>query len=144
MPGGFNREIYPDCAIIGAFRVIQYRINPLPPSPNPVLERRVVSNGEPWIPVAKNIENLQFQYAARSSADFLDVPVTPDQDNPDTWITQVRFSVVGRTESTTLEGGSQGVFSPQDTHVRKTFATTVSLRNMIMAAEFKSSGLTYN
>ena len=120
--------------------MIQYRIHPLPPAPNPTLERRDLGNGELWIPVAKNIENLQFQYGTRNSTNFLDVPVMPDPDNFDTWITQVRFSVVGRTESTDLEGASEGVFSPEDTHVRKTFATTVGLRNMILAAESKSSG----
>jgi hypothetical protein len=140
LPNGFNRQVEPDCAIIGRFRVIQYRINPLPPAPNPTLERRDLSNGEPWIPVAKNIENLQFQYAAGTSTSFLDVPTMPDPENVETWITQVRFSVVGRTESTNLEGASEGVFSPEDTHVRKTFATTVSLRNTILAAEFKLSG----
>lgn len=140
LPGGFNREVESDCAVIGRFRVIQYRINPLPPAPNPTLERRDLGTGEPWIPVAKNIENLQFQYGTRNSMNFLDVPVMPDPDNFDTWITQVRFSVVGRTESTNLEGASEGVFSPEDTHVRKTFATTVGLRNVILAAELKSSG----
>lgn len=142
LPGGFNRQVEPDCAVIGRFRVIQYRINPLPPAPNPTLERRDLANGVLWIPVAKNIENLQFQYGTRNSTNFLDVPVMPDPDNFDTWITQVRFSVVGRTESTNLEGASEGVFSPEDTHVRKTFATTVGLRNMILAAELKSSGPT--
>lgn len=59
LPGGFNGEVHPDCAVIGRFKVIQYRVSPLPPSPNPTLERRDLSNGEPWIPVAINIENLQ-------------------------------------------------------------------------------------
>ena len=30
LPGGFNGEVHPDCAIIGKFKVIQYRISPLP------------------------------------------------------------------------------------------------------------------
>jgi hypothetical protein len=139
-PGGFNREVHPDCAVIGMFRVIQYRINPLPPAPNPTLERRDLSRGEPWIPVASNIENLQFQFGAGASENFVDVPAMPNSEDPNTWITRVRFSVVGRTESTRLTGGSEGVFAPEDTHVRKTFATTVSLRNMIMAAELKAAG----
>jgi len=134
LPGGFNGEVHPDCAVIGRFKVIQYRVNPLPPSPNPTLERRDLSNGEPWIPVAINIENLQLQYALGNSTNFVDEPAVPDPDDPTSWITKVRLSVVGRSESTNLQGASEGVFDPDDTHIRKTFATTVSLRNMAWAA----------
>ena len=134
LPGGFNGEVHPDCAVIGRFKVIQYRVSPLPPSPNPTLERRDLSNGEPWIPVAINIENLQLQYALGNSMNFVDEPAVPDPDDPTSWITKVRLSVVGRSESTNLQGASEGVFDPDDTHVRKTFATTVSLRNMALAA----------
>jgi hypothetical protein len=144
VPGGFNSQVHPDCAIIGRFKVIQYRISPLPPSRNPTLERRDLSNGEPWIPVAKNIENLQFQYALGNTTDFVDVPAVPNLDDPDTWITKVRLSIVGRSESINLKGGSEGVFDPEDTHVRKTFATTVSLRNMALAAGIQTDGESYN
>jgi type II secretory pathway pseudopilin PulG len=144
VPGGFNGQVHPDCAVIGRFRVIQYRINPLPPSPNPTLERRDLSNGEPWIPVAKNIENLQFQYALGNSNNFVDAPAIPNLDDPATWITKVRLSVVGRSDSRNLRGASQGVFDPGDTYVRKTFATTVSLRNMALAAGMQSGGEYYN
>jgi len=134
LPGGFNSQVHPDCAVIGRFKVIQYRVNPLPPSPNPTLERRDLSNGEPWIPVAINIENLQLQYALGNSMNFVDEPAVPNPDDPGSWITKVQLSVVGRSESTNLRGASEGVFDPDDTHVRKTFATTVSLRNMALAA----------
>jgi len=144
VPGGFNGQVHPDCAIIGRFRVIQYRISPLPPSPNPTLERRDLSDGQPWIPVAKNIENLQLQYALGNSTNFVDVPAIPNLDDPATWITRVRLSVVGRSDSTNLQGGSEGVFDPDDTHVRKTFATTVSLRNMALAAGTQTGGEYYN
>jgi hypothetical protein len=144
MPGGFNGEVHPDCAIIGKFKVIQYRVSPLPPSPNPTLERRDLSNGEPWIPVARNIENLQLQYALGSSTNFVDTPAVPNLYDPSTWITQVRLSLVGRSDSTNLQGGSEGVFDPDDTHVRKTFATTVSLRNMALAAGVQTGGEYYN
>ncbi len=144
VPGGFNSKVHPDCAIIGKFKVIQYRISPLPPSPNPTLERRDLSEGEPWTPVAKNIENLQFQYALGNSTNFVDTPAVPNLDDPATWITQVRLSIVGRSDSTNLQGGSEGVFDPDDTHVRKTFATTVSLRNMALAAGVQTGGEYYN
>ena len=144
MPGGFNGEVHPDCAVIGYFKVIQYRVSPLPPDPNPTLERRDLSAGEPWIPVARNIENLQLQYALGNSTNFVDVPGVPNLADPATWITQVKLSLVGRSESTNLEGASEGVFDPDDTHVRKTFATTVSLRNMTLAAGVQTGGEYYN
>jgi len=144
VPGGFNGQVHPDCAIIGHFKVIQYRVSPLPPSPNPSLERRDLSNGEPWIPVARNIENMQLQYALGNSSNFVDTPGVPNLDDPSTWITQVRLSLVGRSESTNLEGATEGVFDPDDTHVRKTFATTVSLRNMTLAAGVQTGGEYYN
>lgn len=84
LPGGFNGEVHPDCAIIGRFKVIQYRVSPLPPSPNPTLERRDLSDGEPWTPVARNIENLQFQYALGNSTNFVDTPAVPNLDDPST------------------------------------------------------------
>lgn len=143
-PGGFNGQVHPDCAIIGVFRVVQYRINPLPPTPNPALERRDLSTGEPWIPVAGNIENLQLQYAQGVSNNFVDTPVQPVSDDPTTWITGVKVTVTGRTESLNLSGGSRGVFQAQDTHVRKTFSTTMGLRNLFFAGGNETNGDFYN
>ena len=40
LPQGFNNDVSVDCAIIGLFHIIQYRINPLPPAVSPSLERR--------------------------------------------------------------------------------------------------------
>ena len=94
--------------------------------------------------MAKNIENLQLQYALGNSMNFVDEPPVPNQDDPDTWITKVRLSVVGRTDSINLRGASEGVFAPEDTYVRKTFATTVSLRNMALAAAVQTGGEYYN
>jgi prepilin-type N-terminal cleavage/methylation domain-containing protein len=142
-PGGFNGEVHPDCAIIGVFRVIQYRVNPLPPTPNPNLERRDLSLAEPWIAVSRNIENLQIQYAVGTGNVFVDVPAQPTSD-PATWINRVQVTIGGRTESLNLEGGSQGVFQASDTHVRRSFSTTVSLRNIFFASAQASSGGTYN
>jgi hypothetical protein len=63
-----------DCAVIGLFHVVQYRVNPLPPAENPALERRDLALGEPWNPVGTNIENLQVQYAQGTADLFEDVP----------------------------------------------------------------------
>jgi hypothetical protein len=137
LPGGFNGEVEEDCAIIGYYHVVQYRINPLPPTPNPTLERRDLSAGGIWTPAAANIENLQFEYAPRGTGIFSDVPVNPLRDDTTTWITGVRVTVAGRSESTNLQGGTPGVFSDEDTHLRKTFSTVVSLRNVIGDAQAK-------
>jgi prepilin-type N-terminal cleavage/methylation domain-containing protein len=142
-PSGFNREVHPDCAVIGVFRVIQYRVSPSLPTPNPQLERRDLSTGEPWMPVAHNIENLQLQYST-AVAGMLDSPAPPDQADPNTWITRVRVTVFGRTESTNLQGASQGVFSPEDTHLRKSFSTAVSPRNQSFQAGLLTSAQAYN
>ena len=68
LPKGFNNDVNPDCAVIGVFHIVQYRINPLPPTANPMLERRDLADPDPvtrglWVPVAANIENLQVQYS---------------------------------------------------------------------------------
>ena len=34
-PNGFDGEVTPGCSVIGVFRVVQYRVNPLPPAANP-------------------------------------------------------------------------------------------------------------
>ncbi len=143
-PQGYVSAVDVSCAVIGVFNMIQYRINPLPPADNPALERRNWASGEDWTPVARNIENLQLQYALGHSTNFVDTPAVPNPDDPSTWITQVRLSIVGRSDSTNLQGGSEGVFDPDDTHVRKTFATTVSLRNMLLAAGVQTGGEYYN
>ncbi len=130
-PGGFNGTVQADCAIVGFFRVIQYRINPPPPAENPSLERRDMSINEPWSPVANNIENLQFRYVIANSPLEVDAPpAAPDPANPLTWIVGVNPTVSGRTQSDNLEGASQGVFAAEDTQVRKAFSTSVSLRNV--------------
>jgi prepilin-type N-terminal cleavage/methylation domain-containing protein len=143
LPGGFNYEVHPDCAIIGMFHVVQYRVSPLPPTPNPILERRDLSSGADWIPVAGNIENLQIRYATAVN-DMMDEPFPPLPEDPLTWINRVRVSVFGRTESRDLEGSSTGVFQAEDTHLRKTFSTAVSLRNLSNQAAEASSAHTYN
>ncbi|HSF17254.1 MAG TPA: prepilin-type N-terminal cleavage/methylation domain-containing protein [Vicinamibacteria bacterium] len=143
VPGGFQRQVSADCAIIGWFHMVQYRVNPWPPADNPMLERRDIVLGEPWTPVSNNIENFQVQYAQGVSELFVDEPpLIPLGGDPNTWITQVRFTVTGRSESTNLEGGSQGVFDPNDTHIRRSFTTTMSLRNQLMQAS--NMGLSWN
>ncbi len=140
LPGGFQNDVSVDCAIIGLFHIIQYRINPLPPAVSPSLERRDLAFAEPWTPISANIENLQVQYNQGVAVDnFRDVPqFVPMGNDPDTWITRVRFTVAGRSDSTNLQGGSQGVFAAEDTHLRRSFTTTMSLRNQLNQAQQKS------
>jgi len=132
LPNGFDRDVTADCAIIGLFHLVQYRINPLPPSDRPALERRDLATGEDWAPVAANIENLQVLYAQGFGNDFLDEPiVVPVGADPNTWVTGVRVTVAGRSSSTRLEGSSAGVVSVDDAFLRRSYATTVSLRNQL-------------
>ena len=92
--------------MIGAFHVVQYWVNPIPPADNPALERREVTLGEPWTPVAANIENLQFQYSQGTELIFRDVPnPLPVANDPETWITGVRITITGRSASKNLERG---------------------------------------
>jgi len=132
-PQGFNDEVQGDCAVFGVFQMIQYRINPLPPTENPALERRDLREGVDWHPVAANIENLQVQYALGDSDVFVDEPPMPDLDDPTTWITQVRVRLDGRSESTNLQGASVGDFDDGN-RLRQTFTTTVALRNITAKA----------
>ncbi|TDI40108.1 MAG: hypothetical protein E2P02_17430 [Acidobacteria bacterium] len=133
---GTNRAVDQNCAIIGQFAVIQYRVNPLPPAQNPMLERRDYGRSEPWRPISANIENLQVQYSIGTTDNpFNDEPTVPDPDDPESWITRVRVTVTGRSESTNLQGATAGVFAVGDTHLRRTFTTTVSLRNQLGTAQ---------
>ncbi len=142
VPGGFNNDVQVDCAIIGVFHVVQYRVNPLPPTANPALERRDIALGEPWNPLAINIENLQVQYAQGMANLFEDVPsLTPTGNDPNSWITRVRVTVSGRSEKRDLEGASAGVFNPGDTFMRQSFTTTMSLRNQLSQAQRRAEEL---
>ncbi len=142
LPGGFQGAVNPQCAVIGLFHIVQYRIFPLPPTENPSLERRDLALGGDWTPVAANIENLQIQYSQGLVENFQDVPpLTPNDEQPNTYIMRVRVTVAGRSESTNLQGGTQGVFAAGDTHLRKTFTTTLSLRNQSAHAQQKANDL---
>jgi type II secretory pathway pseudopilin PulG len=141
-PAGFDTDVSLQCAVIGLFHVVQYRLNPMPPADNPQLERRDVALGEPWSPVAGNIENLQIQYGQGLNEVFEDVPaLLPVGGDPGSWVTRVRISVGGRSESTNLQGASAGVYAADDTHIRRTFSTTVSLRNQLSQAQQKGVDL---
>jgi len=132
-PQGFNNQLTGDCAIFGVFSMIQYRINPLPPADNPALERRDLRDGSDWFPVAANIENLQVQYALGDSDVFVDDPAMPILADPDTWITQVRVTLNGTSESTNLQGASEGDFADGN-RLRNSFTTTIVLRNITAKA----------
>jgi hypothetical protein len=144
LPDNFNEELHPDCTIIGSFHMVQYRIFPVPPATHPNLERRDLSLGEEWTPVAVNLENLQFMYATGDSQDFLDNPPYPIPMDPMTWVTRVKVTLAARTESTNLQGGSIGHASHDGARIRKTFSTTVSLRNLASQVQERTEGRTYN
>lgn len=142
LPSGFESDVSLDCAAIGRFHVVQYRVNPLPPAPSPSLERRDIALNEPWSAVAANIENFQLQYVQGLSEDFADAPrLAPLGSDPSSWITRVRVTVSGRSESANLQGGSSGVYAADDTHLRRAFTTTVSLRNQLGQAQEKALAL---
>jgi prepilin-type N-terminal cleavage/methylation domain-containing protein len=135
LPNGFDNDVDTNCAVIGLFHVVQYRIDPPPPSENPSLERRDLVLGQAWSPVSANIENLQIQYTQGFGDVFQDAPgVVPVGSDPNTWVTGVRVAISGRSASRNLEGASAGVFAAEDTHMRRSFATSVSLRNQLAAA----------
>lgn len=142
LPSGFNSNVQPDCALVGRFRAVQYRVNPPPPTASPSLERRDLALGEAWNPLSRNIENLQLQYAVGSAGNFVDAPPVPNPADPETWVTRVRVMTAGRSQSTNLQGASAGVFSSADTFVRQTFSTVVHLRNVSAASG--SGGGSYN
>ncbi len=58
----------------------------------------------------------------------------PVANNPETWITGVRITITGRSASKNLSGGTTGVFAAEDTHLRKTFTTSIVLRNQLGSA----------
>ena len=140
----FNNELHPDCTIIGGFHVVQYRVHSNPPDLHPNLERRELNLGEDWTPVAANIENLQFAYATGSSKDFMDDPPYPIPIDPMTWVTRVKVTVAGRSESANLRGSSKGEHSDDDAHIRKSFSTTVSLRNLVAQVQEQTKSRIYN
>jgi prepilin-type N-terminal cleavage/methylation domain-containing protein len=133
-PGGFNGEVREDCAVVGRFHMVTYRVSPPPPVGNPTLERRDLVEGTDWVSVAYNIENLQVSYGIGQDVNLVDVPTLVPSDDPLTWIHRVAFTVTGRSESANLKGGSQGVFDPADTYVRKSISSQVALRNVVAAA----------
>ncbi len=142
LPGGFQNDVTTQCAVIGLFHIVQYRVNPLPPAENPALERRDLALGGVWTPLAANIENLQVQYTQGVVENFEDEPsLIPMGNDPNSFITRVRITVSGRSESRNLEGATAGVFAAEDTHMRRTFTTTVSLRNQLAQAQQKSRDL---
>ena len=117
-PGGFNGQVNEDCAIVGRFRIISYRVSPPPPTGAPTLERRDLTISGDWIPVARNIENLQVRYGAGEDDNMMDAPAAAPSDDPLTWINRVAVTITGRTESARLRGSTAGVFDPEDIYIR--------------------------
>ncbi len=136
LPAGFNDQIIADCAVVGMFNVVQFRINPLPPADNPALERRNLGAGEDWIPLAANIEDFQVQYGIGDAGGWVASPPLADPTDPDTWIGRVSLSLRARSESTGLQGGTTAfAASPEDTFIRQTYTTTMTLRNVVSNIE---------
>ena len=133
-PGGFNGEVDKDCAIVGLFHLISYRVKPSAPAGAPTLERRDLTVSGDWIPVAHNIENLQVRYGVGEDDNMMDAPTATPSDDPVTWINRVAITITGRTESARLVGSTAGVLDPEDLHVRNTVSTQVCLRNIINEA----------
>ena len=133
-PGGFNGQVNEDCAIVGRFRLISYRVSPPPPTGAPTLERRDLTVSGDWIPVAHNIENLQVRYGAGEDDNMMDAPAAAPSDDPLSWINRVAVTITGRTESTRLRGSTAGVFDPEDIYVRNSVSSQVGLRNIINEA----------
>lgn len=140
-PGGFNGQVREDCAVVGQFHMVTYRVGPPPPTGNPVLERRDLTVGPNWAPVADDIENLQVRYGVGQNVNLVDTPTTVPLDDPASWINRVSFTVTGRSESVDLRGASPGVFAAQDTYIRKAFSSQVALRNVVAEASNRSMPL---
>lgn len=133
LPGGFNDAIEEDCAVIGVFRVIQYRVDPFPTTRHPNLQRRSVGVTE-WTDIGRNIENLQFSYGIGCDNVMVDSPATPDFDDPSTWITRVGLVLSARSETANLVGSSENDFQ-QESFIMKRFATSMALRNILAQAQ---------
>jgi hypothetical protein len=142
LPPGFDRSVDLSCATVGMFHVVQYRVAPAKAGGVPVLERRDLLTSSAWEPLAGNIENLQIQYAQGMEGDFFDEPpVLPAGHDPETFITRVRITVAGRSTTPNLAGSTAGVHASDDAHLRRSFATTVSLRNQLNQAQQKAERL---
>jgi hypothetical protein len=141
-PSGFETDVSLHCAVVGLFHVVQYRVNPPPPASSPQLERRDLALSPSWSAVAGNIEDFQVQYVQGLGEVFEDVPsFVPVGSDPSSWVTRVRITVSGRSESTSFEGATPGVYAASDTYLRRSFTTTVSLRNQLSQASQKAIDL---
>lgn len=130
-PELFVGEVSVNCAKIVAAHLVQYRVQD-------TFVRRDLMYDEEWSPVASGIDNFQIRYFLHGAETELDHVPRPDPSDPATWITRVQVTITGKTESANLEGATGGVFPAEDTFLRRTFTTTVVLRNVlarIQAAE---------
>lgn len=130
-PELFVGEVSVNCAKIVAAHLVQYRVQDS-------FVRRDLMYDEAWSPVALGIEDFQLRYFLGVADTELDKVPRPDPSDAATWITRVQVTITGKTESANLEGATGGVFQAEDTFLRRTFTTTVVLRNVmarIQAAE---------
>lgn len=125
-PDGLVTRVPVDCAVVGLYHVIQYRVRAADERSVSYLERRDLGLGESWYPVAANIVGLQLEYDTGVVAQFLNLqPQRVDSPNPavpndaSTWIT----SVVATVEVGTLDGEVRDASS-----ISKTYSANVGVR----------------
>ena len=67
--------------------------------------------------------------------------VNPDPEGPSPWITRVRVTVTGMSDSANLQSASASAFAVGESRLYHTFATTVSLRNQLFQTGVKADEL---
>lgn len=128
LPSGFNERVPGECAVLGRFRIVQYRVGV-----GPVLERREWVDEDAWSSIADGIEDLQLQYSVGSPPEFADDPDTPRIDDPSTWVHAVRVTVTGTSRRENLVGSRA---TSSGNRLQKTISTIVSLRNQTDRSSF--------
>ena len=91
LPVGYNTEVYPDCALVGLFRIVQYRIHE-DDEVAAALERRDFSVSDSWIPVSDQVDDLQVQFA---NMDTTDAVMGGSENGSDSGAVQVRLGFGG-------------------------------------------------
>lgn len=139
MPEGFNSLVMSNCAAIGRFHVVSYRVV-VSETGQPNLERRDWVHDDGWSRVANNIEDLQITYGIGASADSFDVPsFVPHPSAPDSWINRVEIQITGRSAAENLPGATAR-FEGDEPRLRRTLSSSVGLRNVTQAMEEANSG----
>jgi len=128
LPSGFNERVPGECAVLGRFRIVQYRVGA-----GPMLERREWVDEDEWSSIADGIEDLQLQYSVGSPPEFVDDPDTPRVDNPSTWVHAVQLTVTGTGRRENMVGSRA---TSSGNRLQKTISMIVSLRNQLDGSSF--------